>query len=46
MKKSPGLNGDAAASDIASDGIAHSSDDGGISLGATVAGVRHRCCYE
>ena len=38
-EKTPGLNGDAAASDIASDGITHSSDAGGISLGATVAGV-------
>ena len=38
-EKTPGLNGDAAASDIASDGITHSSDAGGISLGATVAGM-------
>ena len=38
-EKTPGLNGDAAASDIASDGVTHSSDAGGISLGATVAGV-------
>ena len=38
-EKAPGLNGNAATSDISSDGIAHSSDAGGISLGATVAGV-------
>jgi hypothetical protein len=41
-EKAPGLNGDAAGSDIASDGIAHGTDtatSGSISLGATVAGV-------
>ena len=38
-EKAPGLNGNAATSDISSDGIAHSSDAGGISLGATVAGM-------
>ena len=38
-EKAPGLNGNAASSDISSDGIAHSSDAGGISLGATVAGM-------
>ena len=38
-EKSPGLGGDAATSDIKSDGVAHSSDAGGISLGATVAGM-------
>ena len=38
-EKAPGLNGNAATSDISSDGVSHSSDDGGISLGATVAGV-------
>ena len=38
-EKAPGLNGNAASSDINSDGIAHSSDAGGISLGATVAGM-------
>ena len=38
-EKAPGLNGNSAASDISTDGIAHSSDAGGISLGADVAGV-------
>jgi len=38
-EKAPGLNGNSAASDISTDGIAHSSDDGGISLGASVAGM-------
>ncbi len=38
-EKAPGLNGNAATSDISSDGVSHSSDDGGISLGATVAGM-------
>ena len=38
-EKAPGLGGNAASSDISSDGIAHSSDAGGISLGATVAGM-------
>ena len=38
-EKAPGLNGNAATSDISSDGISHSSDEGGISLGATVAGM-------
>ncbi len=41
-EKTPGLNGNAASSDISSDGIAHGADNtttGGISLGATVAGV-------
>ena len=38
-EKAPGLNGNAASSDISSDGVSHSSDAGGISLGATVAGV-------
>ena len=38
-EKAPGLNGNAASSDISSDGVAHSSDAGGISLGATVAGM-------
>ena len=41
-EKAPGLNGNAAASDINSDGIAHGTDtatSGSISLGATVAGV-------
>ena len=38
-EKAPGLNGNAASSDISSDGISHSSDAGGISLGATVAGM-------
>ena len=38
-EKAPGLNGNSAASDISSDGITHSSDAGGISLGATVAGM-------
>ena len=38
-EKAPGLNGDAATSDIKSDGVGHSSDEGGISLGATVAGM-------
>ena len=38
-EKAPGLNGNAASSDISSDGVGHSSDAGGISLGATVAGM-------
>ena len=38
-EKAPGLNGNAASSDISSDGVSHSSDEGGISLGATVAGM-------
>ena len=38
-EKAPGLNGNSAASDISTDGITHSSDAGGISLGATVAGM-------
>ena len=41
-EKAPGLNGDAASSDIKSDGVAHGDDNtssGAISLGATVAGV-------
>ena len=38
-EKAPGLNGNSAASDISSDGVTHSSDAGGISLGATVAGM-------
>ena len=38
-EKAPGLNGNAASSDISSDGVSHSSDAGGISLGATVAGM-------
>ena len=38
-EKAPGLNGNAATSDISSDGVGHSSDEGGISLGATVAGM-------
>jgi len=38
-EKAPGLNGNAATSDISSDGVSHSSDTGGISLGATVAGM-------
>ena len=40
-KRAQVLNGDAAASDIASDGITHATtaNAGGISLGATVAGV-------
>ena len=38
-EKAPGLNGNAATSDISSDGVGHSSDAGGISLGATVAGM-------
>ena len=38
-EKAPALNGNSADSDIGGDGITHSSDTGGISLGATVAGV-------
>ena len=41
-EKAPGLNGNAAANDINTDGIAHGTDGaaaGSISLGATVAGV-------
>ena len=40
-EKSPGLNGNAAAADISGDGItsASHSNDGAISLGATVAGL-------
>ncbi len=38
-EKAPGLNGNAATSDISSDGVSHSSDTGGISLGTTVAGM-------
>ena len=41
-EKAPGLNGNAAANDINTDGITHGTDGaaaGSISLGATVAGV-------
>ena len=40
-EKNPGLNGNAANSDISGDGItaANHSNDGGISLGATIAGL-------
>ena len=37
--QTPGLNGDAAASDIASEGVAEEAGTGPISLGATLAGV-------
>jgi hypothetical protein len=39
-EKAPGLNGNAATSDISGDGANNASDnDGGISMGATVAGL-------
>ena len=39
-EKAPGLNGDAAASDIGTEGVGNAADNGGaISLGATIAGA-------
>ena len=39
-EKSPGLNGDSAASDIATEGAGNAADNtGAISLGATIAGA-------
>jgi hypothetical protein len=38
-EKAPGLGGDSAGSDIASDGVTTADSTGAISLGATIAGV-------